>query len=65
MKKGVDISMNSLHPKALAGKEFTLYVYTPFLKSGKLGFEDEEYMKRFGINLVYLNNYSDLEKSLS
>lgn len=63
-KKGVDVSAKSIHPQALAGKNFTVLVYSPFLKARKLPQEDEVYMKRFGINLVYINSASELEEAL-
>jgi hypothetical protein len=63
-KKGVKVQANSLHPQALAGENFTVYVYTPFIKSGRLPLEDEEYMKRFNVNLVYIKNSEQLRKEL-
>ncbi|MFH1711491.1 MAG: hypothetical protein ABH840_04225 [Nanoarchaeota archaeon] len=64
-KKGVDVSASSLHKEARAGKNFTIFVYSPFLKVGKLAEEDEAYMKKFNVNLVYLSSPEQLKKELS
>lgn len=63
-KRGVDVSSSSLHSQAKAGKNFTILVYSPFLVSGKLPKEDEAYMNKFGVNLVYISSASELEKKL-
>jgi len=63
-KKGVSVDSSSIHPQAKAGKNFTILVYSPFLLSRKLAKEDESYMKKFGVNLIYINSASDLEKAL-
>lgn len=64
-KKGVEVSSSSLHPQAKAGKDFTIFVYSPFIKSGKLPEEDEEYMKKFRISLVYIKNPEELKENLA
>lgn len=55
IKKGVDQSIEKIHKEARAGKNipYTMLIYSPFLKSKKLDYEDEIYMKKFGINLIY------------
>jgi len=63
-KKGVNVNSSSIHPQAMAGRDFTIFVYTPFLLAGKLPKEDKAYMEKFGVNLVYVNSASDLEKKL-
>lgn len=63
-KKGVEVSASSIHLQARAGKNFRIFVYSPFLIAKKLPKEDEEYARKFGIDLVYVNSASDLEKKL-
>ena len=63
-KKGVEVSASAIHPEARAGKNFSILVYSPFLIAKKLPKEDEEYMKRFGVSLIYVRNARDLEKKL-
>jgi len=63
-KDGLKIKGKSIHPEIKADENFTIYVYTPFLKNKKLVFELEEYIKRFNINLVYINKAKDLEREL-
>jgi hypothetical protein len=64
-KEGVEISGKRIHPEIRAGKDFSIFVYSPFLKAGKLAEEDEAYCKKFGINLVYVKNPEDLKQKLS
>lgn len=64
LKDGVEVSGKRIHPDICAGKNFTIFVYKPFLKSGKLPEEDEEYAKKFGINLVYVSNAKQLKNEL-
>lgn len=66
MKHGVSQGIETLHKEARAGKTipYSIFVYCPFFKSGKLEYEDEEYMKRFGINLIYIKNSRGLEGKL-
>ena len=63
-KKGVEVEGKFIHPEIKAGKNFTVFAYSPFLKNKKLPPEDEAYMKKFNINLVYINNPEHLEKEL-
>ena len=65
-KEGVENAQH-LHPEVRAGKNipYTIFVYTPFIKSKKIHKEIEEYMKKFRINLEYINNPEELKKKLS
>jgi hypothetical protein len=63
-KEGVEISEKRIHTEIRAGKNFSIFVYTPFLINKKLPPEDEAYAKKFGINLVYINNPEELKKEL-
>jgi len=63
-KEGVEISGKKIHPEIRAGKNFTIFVYKPFLKAGKLPYEDEAYLKKFNITLVYVNNPKQLKNQL-
>lgn len=56
-----------LHEEVRAGKtiQYTTLIYTPFLKSGKLEQEIETYTEKYNINIIYINNPKELEKSLS
>lgn len=64
-KQGVEVSGKKINPEILAGKNFTIFVYTPFLISKKLAPEDEAYMKKFGINLIYVNNPKELREKIN
>ena len=63
-KKGVEIAGKFIHPEIKAGKNFTIFIYSPFLKNKKLAPEDEFYSKEYNINLVYIKNPEQLEKEL-
>jgi hypothetical protein len=65
-KKGVATPITKIHPQARAGVNvpYTFFLYTPFIKSGKVSFEDGIYAKKFGIGFAYVNSASDLEKKL-
>ena len=63
-KKEVEISGTAIHPEIKATNNYTIFVYKPFLKNKKLPSEDEAYMKKFNINLVYINNPSQLKQEL-
>lgn len=45
-------------------KNFTIFVYTPFLKDKKLTFEEESYIQQFKIPLIYINNSKELKENL-
>lgn len=64
-KEGVEISGKKIHPEINAGKNFSILVYSPFLINKRLQKEDEEYMKKFGINLYYIKNPKQLKEKLS
>ena len=53
-----------LHSEIRAGKKFplTIIVYSPFLKSGKLEYETEQYLKKEEIRLVYAKSPAGLKK---
>ncbi len=65
-KKGVATQITGIHPRARAGVRipYSIFIYKPFVKSGRVSAEDEIYAKKFGINLRYINSASDLEKKL-
>ena len=65
-KSGVEQPIETIHKQARAGRNmpFTVYIYEPFILGKKLSAEDELYTRKFGINLVYVKNSSDLEKKL-
>ncbi len=63
-KEGVSIAGKFIHPEIRADNSFSVFVYSPFLKKGKLSEEDEEYMKKFGINLVYIKDPKQLGEEL-
>jgi len=62
-KNGVEAG-KFIHPEIKAGKNFTIFVYSPFLKNKELPAEDKEYMKKFNINLIYIKNPKHLEEEL-
>ncbi len=66
LKEGVT-SAQYLHPEVRAGKiiPYTLFVYSPFIKSYKLDAETEAYMKKYGINLEYVENPEELKQKLA
>jgi len=62
-KDGVEVAGKRIHPEIRAGKNYTIIVYSPFF-SQPLPKEKEEYLKEFGINLVYVDNPEELEQKL-
>ena len=64
MKKDLKISLKKLNPSLNADENFTFFIYSPFLKTGKLSFEDEFYLKEYGIALEYIKDTKDLEIKL-
>ncbi|MDA3836119.1 MAG: hypothetical protein PF542_00695 [Nanoarchaeota archaeon] len=58
--------LNSINKNLIAGKEFplTIIVYSPFLKSGKLEYETEQYLKKEGIKLIYVKSPAGLKKAI-
>jgi len=63
-KKGVEISGRNIHPEIKAANNYAIFVYSKFLMDKKLPKEDEAYMKKFGVNLVYINNPQELKSEL-
>jgi hypothetical protein len=64
-KEGIEVIGKRIHPEINAGKNFPIFVYSPFLINKKLPQEDEEYMKKFGINLLYVKSPEELKEKLS
>lgn len=64
-KKGVSPDITKIHKEARAGRDmpYTIFIYQPFIKQ-KLSYEEEQYAKKFGINLIYVNSALELEKKL-
>jgi hypothetical protein len=63
-KEGIKINSKQIHKSIIAGKNFTIFVYSPFLINKKLPKETEEYIKKFNIKLVYINNSEELRNEL-
>ncbi len=63
-KKGIEIAGKYIHPEIRAGKDYTIFVYSPFLIGGILKKEDEEYIRKFNINLIYIKNPEQLKEEL-
>jgi len=65
-KPGIETKIDKIHPELRAGKncQFTYLIYTPFIKASKLSDEEEAYIKKFGINLVYVSNPNELKSKL-
>ncbi len=63
-KEGVEVAGKFIHPEIRADSNYTIFVYSPFLKTGKLNEETEAYIKKFSINLVYIKSPEQLEREL-
>lgn len=65
--KNKKFPLSKINKHLKAGKKFplTIIVYSPFLKSGKLEYETEQYLKKEGINLIYVNSGNKLKKAIS
>lgn len=63
-KEGIEIAGKFIHPEISAGKDFTIFVYEQFLKNKRLSEEQESYMNKFNIKLIYIKNSKQLEKEL-
>jgi hypothetical protein len=63
-KKGVEVAGKFIHPEIKADKNFTIFIYSPFLKNKRLSPEDEFYSKHYNVNIVYIQNPKQLEKEL-
>jgi hypothetical protein len=64
-KQGVVGAGKYLHPEIKAGTDYTILVYSPFLKNKKLSKELESYIKKFKIKLIYIKDPYHLKKILS
>lgn len=64
-KEGIEVSGKYVHPEIKAAKKFTIFVYSPFLINKRLSKEQEEYIRRFDINLVYINSSAQLKEELN
>ena len=55
-----------LHKEIKAGIKFpmTVLIYSPFLKSEKLEYETESYLKKEGIKIIYIKSAKDLKKEI-
>jgi hypothetical protein len=63
-KPNLELARIKIHPDIKIDDNFKLLVYSPFLHDKKLAFEDEAYLKKYGIDFVYIQNPEDLEKKL-
>ena len=64
-KKGIN-NAKYLHPEIRAEKNipYTFLIYSPFLKNKKIPYETEAYIKKYGINLIYIKNPEELKEKL-
>ncbi len=63
-KENLNILKEKIHPEIKADKNFTIFIYKPFLLSKKLDKETETYIKKFNINLIYIKNHEQLKSEL-
>lgn len=63
-KKGIQIAGKFINPEIKADSNYTVFVYTPFLKNKKLTPEDEFYLKKYGIRLAYIKDSNQLKQEL-
>ena len=64
-KEGVEVTGKKIHQEIYADNNFSILVYSPFLIKKKLPKEDEEYMKKFGINFFYIKSSKQLKEKLN
>lgn len=64
-KKGVSAAAKKIHPLIRAGKQtrFSVIAYKPFFKE-KLNFEIEQYIKKLGCNVFYVNTPLELKQKI-
>jgi len=64
-KKGVSATAQKIHPEIRAGKQipFSVILYKPFLKE-KLNFEIEQYIKKLGCHIFYVNTPKELKQKI-
>jgi hypothetical protein len=53
-----------LHPEIRAGKNYTIFIYSPFIVGEKLSIEDEAYILKSKISLRYIKDPEQLEQEL-
>ncbi|MBR9704026.1 hypothetical protein GOV12_01335 [Candidatus Pacearchaeota archaeon] len=63
-KKDLNTSLKNINPNLKANKDFTILIYTPFLKDKKLTSEDEFYLNEYNINYIYIKDSNHLKKEL-
>ena len=63
-KQGIEVAGKHIHPEIQARNDFTVFTYSPFLANKKLNLEQEAYLRRFNINLVYIENPKQLRQEL-
>ena len=63
-KQSVEISGKRIHSEIRAGEDYSIIVFKPFLINKKLAPEDEAYLKKFGINLFYVDSANKLKSIL-
>ena len=66
-KSGVSVMQQKVHPEIRAGQEndFTILIYSPFLKSGRLPLETEAYLEKFEIKYYYIKNAKELKQKIN
>ena len=64
LKENINVSLCKIHPELKADEKYTIFVYSPFILGGKLSYEDELYIKEYGINLIYIKNPKELKQEL-
>ncbi len=66
VKPGVSQSIEAFHKEARAGKTvpYTILVYSPFTKAGKVSTEESDYAERFKVNLRYADSSKQLKEIL-
>lgn len=66
MKIKVDIVREKVHSEIRAGKNipYIYFIYSPFIKTGKLSRETEAYLEKIGINLEYINTAEELKSKI-
>ena len=66
MKKNVKTPVDKIHLEIIAGRNilYIYFVYSSFIKTGKLPKETEVYIKKFNINLVYIHDSDELKTKI-
>lgn len=63
-KENLKTTKEQIHPEIKADKNFTIFVYQPFLINKKLDKETDEYIKKLNIKLIYIRNPEQLKEEL-